>query len=237
MSALTSTTQVANLALAEIGAKRITSLDADSSPEAVACRLHFDHVRNVLLRSHPWAFAKTTAALSASTTTPVASTEWDTAWVIPGDILRLIRVVGSTADLPRNRYEIAGRYLHTRSLDTLQIVYVSNATPVAEWDDLFVDAMRYKLAAELCGDLAQDMARGDACLQKYLSMALPDAARVDAQAEASGENRTPAIAAAQSGLVAARFSRSGIPGYQPGPVTEEAETTTVDLDGDFESAL
>lgn len=206
MSALTSKTAVANLALAEIGAKRISDLEADSSPEAVACRLHFDHVRNVLLRSHPWSFAKLTVALSQSATDPVASTEWDAAWTLPGDMLRLIRVVGPDADLPRTRFEIAGNFLHTRDLDTCTIVYVSDSIPVTRWDDLFVDAMRYKLASEIAEDVTQNPQKADAALQKYKAMALPDAARVDAQTEASGENRTPAMQSAQSGLVQARYS-------------------------------
>lgn len=212
MSAFSTTTQVANLALAELGVQRLNDLEADTSPQAVACRLHFDHVRNTLLRMHPWSFARKTAALSASATVPVASAEWDAAWALPGDMVRLIRVVGPSADLPRTRYEIAGQFLHTRGLDSLTLVYVSNDVPVPYWDDLFVDAFRYKLAAEIAEDLTQNPQKSAEALQKYKAMALPDAARVDAQAEASGENRTAAMQAAQSGLVQSRFA-SARPSY------------------------
>ena len=41
---LSSKTDICNLALAELGARRITSYDADTTVEANACRLHLDHV-------------------------------------------------------------------------------------------------------------------------------------------------------------------------------------------------
>lgn len=205
MSAFTSETELANLALAEIGAKRITNLDTDTSAEAVTCRQHFAHVRNTLLRSHPWSFAKKTLALSQSATAPVASAEWDAAWALPGDMVRLIRVVGPSADLPLDRFEIAGQFLHTRGQSTITIVYVTHSSPVNEWDDLFVDALRFKLASEIAGTLTGNPQAGNDALTKYKNMALPDAARVDAQGDASGENRTAYTVAAQSGLVQARF--------------------------------
>lgn len=207
MSAFSTETQIANLALAEIGAARISALDSDTTAEAVACRQHFDHCRNVLLRLHPWNFAEKTAALSASSTAPVASAEWDTAWQLPGDLIRLIRVVGVSADIPKTRFDKHGEFLHTKNEDTLTIVYVTNDVPVPQWDDLFVDAMRYKLAAAIAEDLTQSPAKAEAALQKFKAMALPDAARIDAQEDASGENRSPMIQASQSGLVQSRYAR------------------------------
>lgn len=208
MSALTSKTQVCNLALAEIGAARISNLDTDTSAQAVACRLHFDHVRNSLLRAHPWNFATRAVALSASATAPVNSVEFDTAWALPGDMVRLIRIQGTDRDVPVSRFEIQGRYLHTRSLTTCVLVYVSNAVPVNEWDDLFVDALRYKLASEIAPDLAQSPQMADAALQKFKALALRDAQSIDAREVASGENRTPRQQAAGSGLVQARAAHA-----------------------------
>lgn len=209
----TSETEIANLALSEIGARRIASIDSDTSAEAVACRTHFDHCRDTLLRRHPFSFANRAVALSASATAPVASVEWDTAWVLPGDLVRLIRVVGQDMDLPEQRFEIHGRYLHTLNLSSLTIVYVTNDVPVNEWDSLFVDAMRFKLAASIAGEIAVSPEAGARALTALEQLALPDAARVDAQEVASGENRTPRRVAARSGLVRARFIDSGLPPY------------------------
>jgi hypothetical protein len=46
---------VSNLALALIGAKKITAL-ADTSKEAIACTDHLDAAKKALLRMHPWNF-------------------------------------------------------------------------------------------------------------------------------------------------------------------------------------
>ncbi len=64
-------TTIANLALAKLGAEQITSLTAINSKEATHARLHFDQVRDEVLRDHPWAFAQTSAPLVF--TAPAAS--------------------------------------------------------------------------------------------------------------------------------------------------------------------
>ena len=209
----TSKTEIANLALAEIGAKRIASLESDTSREAVSCRDHFDHCRDTLLRRHPFSFANRAAGLSKAASAPVASVEWDAAWVLPGDMVRLLRLVGQDRDIPEQRFEIHGRYLHTIHLEEVTLVYVSNDSPVNEWDSLFVDAMRYKLASEIAGDIAQSPEMANQALQKLTNLALPDASRVDAQEVRSGENRTPRSIAAKSTLVRTRWIDSGIPPY------------------------
>lgn len=209
MSAFASPTDVANLALAEIGAKRIQDLESDSSTEAVACRLHFEHCRNTLLRRHPWSFAEKSQELTQDANPPANDAEWDAAWILPVDFIRLIRIPGDGPNAPRDRFGLSGKRLLTRGLDEVHLVYITNETPVPEWDDLFVDALRFKLASEIAEDLTGSPQRADSALTKLEQLALPDAALADAQEVASGENRTPAMQAAQSALVQSRYARNG----------------------------
>lgn len=201
-----SKTELTNLALAELGAKRITDFEGDGSQEAQLARLHFDHVRDTLLRSHPFSFANRTVALSALATPPVDVSRWDKAWQLPPDCVRIRSLATADPDIPVSRFEKAGTILHTIGLPAVTLRYVSNAAPLTEWDALFVDAFRFKLASEIGTTL--DVARGEAALQKFKAMALPDAARADAREDSSDENRTARSVAARSGLVRARYSAS-----------------------------
>lgn len=210
---LTTQTQLANLALAKIGARRIASLEGDSSEEARQCRLHFEHKRDTLLRRHQWNFAKARVALSRLTDDPVS--EWGAAWQLPADLVRHIRIVGADRDIPVTSYEIEGRKLLCDITEDLGIVYVSNAKPVNEWDSLFVDALVLQLAAELAGPIAQNPAQAADLLTQFERLALPAAETADAREVLSGENFGPRQLAATSSLVAARFAANGRPPYIP----------------------
>lgn len=213
--AITSTTQLANLALSEIGARRIDNLDSDTTTEAKSCNLHFNHCRDSLLRRHQWSFATTRAALSQLTADPIK--EWSAAWQLPTDCVRLIRVVSSANDaaIPTNLFTIEGRKLLTVDDDAKTIVYISNAVPIGEWDALFVEAMTYALAARIANDVTQNPAAAQAATQKLEALALPTAQTADAREVLSGENFGPRHLIGRSGLVQARYRANGRTPYSP----------------------
>lgn len=208
---LTSRTQLANLALAKIGATQLGNIDTDQTEEARQARLHFDHLRDTLLRQHPWNFGTRYVALSAIATDPLA--EWDSAWQLPGDLVRLLRVTHpDDPDTPLTRFSIQGRHLHLSSTDigedTPVIAYVSSATPVAEYDALFVEAFALRLAAELASSIAQSPQGREAFLAEFRRLALPDAQTRDTQETGSNENSPVTAFVKRSSLRNARFSRS-----------------------------
>lgn len=213
--AITSTTQLANLALSELGARRIDALDSDTTTEAKACRLHFDHCRDSLLRRHPWSFATRRVGISRITGDPVK--EWAAAWQLPPDLVRLIRVVSVANDskVPENSFAIEGRQLLTSDTDAKHIVYVSSAVPVGEWDSLFVEAMTYALSARIAKDITGNPQEGQAATQKLEALALPTAQTADAREVLSGENHGPAHLVARSFLVRSRYRSHGGPSYRP----------------------
>lgn len=213
--AITSTTQLANLALSELGARRIASLDSDTSTEAESCNLHFEHCRDSLLRRHQWSFATERVALSELSDVPIK--EWAAAWQLPTDCVRLIRVVSAANDaaIPTNSFTIEGRKLLTTDDDAKTIVYISNAVPIGEWDALFVEAMTYALAARIANDVTQNPGAAQAATQKLEALALPTAQTADAREVLSGENYGPRHAAARSQLVQARYRNDGRAAYSP----------------------
>lgn len=87
---ITTTTDLSNLALSRLGARRLVSFDDDTTTEAKSCRLHLEQVRDALLRRHQWDFATTSAALVAAVDAPLS--EYETAWEMPADCVRIIRL-------------------------------------------------------------------------------------------------------------------------------------------------
>lgn len=50
-------TEIANLAISLLGGKKLSDLDTDTTPQALACQKWFDPARDECLASHPWNFA------------------------------------------------------------------------------------------------------------------------------------------------------------------------------------
>lgn len=182
---ITTTTEVCNLALARLGARRIANYESDTSTEAKACRLHFDQVRDGLLRRHQWDFATTSKALSQLEDAPLS--EYAVAWQLPADCERIIRISSGDAMAPVKAFARRGRHLLTEDLASCELVYVSNAVEIADWDSLFIEAVALKLAARIAGDVTQNPTLAAECNSELEAMALPTAQTADAREANSGE--------------------------------------------------
>lgn len=86
--AVTSETEICNLALTSIGASMISSLD-EGTKAADLCTLHYPRCRRALLRAHPWNFAIARVTLALSSTTP--NHEFGYQHALPADCLKVIR--------------------------------------------------------------------------------------------------------------------------------------------------
>lgn len=215
---IASQTDLCNLALAELGARRITSFESDTTVEAKACRLHLSQVRDSLLETHQWDFATHRSALAKLPPNP-ADTEYSECWQLPNDFIRLIRISGNSALNSVQTFAREGQTLLTRHISsaTLPIVYIRSSVDVNLWPALFVDAVAYKLAARIAGDVTQNPALANDALQKLQTLALPAAQTSDARQTLSGENFGPFHMLAQSPLVAARLNHSSSPHLIPPP--------------------
>jgi hypothetical protein len=161
-------TGIANLVLSHLGASGVTSIN-DLTPEAEAIRDAWDGVRDALIRSHRWNFAKTIATL-----TPVT---YGVSYQLPSDFLRLLTVNGvEQSGTLGEGAEVVGKQIYVAA-ETCDIVYLRIVPNPEEWDSLFAVVFAYELAAA-CGPR---LANGSLTI----AQAMREGARIQLQAAMS----------------------------------------------------
>lgn len=138
-----------NMALTAVGAKPITSVD--DAVKGVEILGHwYDTIRDDLVRSHPWSFAKIRVRL-AQTTVPVMTYEY--AYTLPADCLRPL-TTNQEATYP---YHIQALTLECDYDDTdadeddeyLYLEYIKTITDESLFPAAFVKALGFALAANI----------------------------------------------------------------------------------------
>lgn len=135
-----SQTDICNMALLKITRTTITSIDQDI-PEAIYCKQYYDHIRDSLLRSHFWNFAKKRQSLQRLATTPAFGYTYQ--YDLPADYIRAVKLYNTTAP-----YKIEGKKLLTDD-NSVSLIYISKVTDPTQFDALFVEVFSTLLAAEL----------------------------------------------------------------------------------------
>ncbi|WP_338285174.1 hypothetical protein [Luteolibacter sp. LG18] len=140
-------TEISNLALSRLGARRVVDVDADTTPEARSCALHFNVVRDDLLRRHHWNFA-----LARKTYVPQGAAWSGTAVYAPGDVASKdgsnFRCVLGHAGSVAVAEPVAGASRLTYW--TAAYAYDVSSSPQAEWEaawTLPVDLVRFTRVA------------------------------------------------------------------------------------------
>jgi hypothetical protein len=173
----TSETDICNLALGHLGEARITSLEEDGAA-ARACALHYDNVREQVLRSHRWNFAQSRKVLSRVADRPVFG--WKYQYEIPADCLRVAEFNDSEAgDVLTAPYIIEGRRLLTNETEA-RLVYIKKVTTVSQFDPLFIEAFALKLAVVLSETIRGTTGKTEQMMALYDRAVAPQARRVDA---------------------------------------------------------
>lgn len=131
---------ICNSVLALLNGHTITSL-TDNTKEAVIFTRIYDIQRQRLLRSHFWNFATVKVQLPQLTQSPAF--EYDYAYQLPNDCLRVVRVFNPNSD-----WRVVGKQIHTNDT-TLYLEYISDVTDEGSFDSLFTDAFIIKLAIEM----------------------------------------------------------------------------------------
>ena len=133
---------ICSSALTKLGDETITSL-TDDNDRARKCNLLYGSTRDSVLRSHPWNFALKRASLAALVDAPIW--EYDYAYQLPADCLRLVKTNANTKDV----HKIEGRQIYTDAVAPLLILYVRRVEETTDFDANFVDALIVRLAFEL----------------------------------------------------------------------------------------
>lgn len=159
-----------------------------------------------------------TALSGGTSVSTVFAPAYGSAFNLPEDCLRLIKIDGEDIACPRRDFEIQGRYLllEEAEAEAPVIHYITNAPPVPEWPTTFADAVAALLASRIAPkliqnpQLAQQLAGGH-------EMALGKARSKDARETRSAENFGPRQLSARSGLVRARYGGSPALSLNPPP--------------------
>ena len=142
---------ICNEALSEIGAASILALDQDDK-NARECNKRYASLRDKLLRAHPWNFAVARAKLGQLSAAPTY--EFDFAYQLPSDWLRILSVHDNDAGVGSVEYRIEGRKVLSGASE-LWLRYVRRVTDPNTFDELFTEALIFRLAWALARPLIQ----------------------------------------------------------------------------------
>ena len=142
--------EIINMALARIGVGSIERMD-ESSEAARQTQAFYEHVRRTVLRKYPWSFASRRAELALLEEEPVA---YQYAYRQPSDALYIRRLYKKDSKKPwdKRHYKCTsdkeGRIIYTNE-PFAQVEYTADISDTSLFDDTFIEAMSWKLAAEV----------------------------------------------------------------------------------------
>ena len=167
---------ICNQALGWLGANLITSFDDPDSVEAALCKANYAAIRDAVLESEDWSFARQRIVLSSP---EVAEPAFGYAYshVVPVDCLRVINVDDSDRGFDNLDWE----YENRRILADAQVVYVKYTQIVdatARFSSLFTQALANRIAADFAIPLAESAQLQQQHWAVYMSK-MDEAAMVD----------------------------------------------------------
>lgn len=146
-------TDICNMALSIINRQRIDSLD-DSSEEAKACKIYYEHTRERLLRMFSWGFARRLGKLALRENTVPG---WDFCYAYPQECLAVQLIFSEDRaemrEMEREDFQVINvtgndRVIGT-NVDLAWAEYISNVKNTELFSPEFTEALTRMLAANL----------------------------------------------------------------------------------------
>lgn len=137
--------QIISAAITLMGKKPILSLDQQSDI-VTAAEQAFDYLLPAQLSSGFWRFATTIAPLSQLNFTPVPNFAWAYAFELPGDYLKMVRILPQNWDFEIFEHHV----MYTNVTGPLYIEYVRMVDDIAQLPDYFSNWLIKAIAVELC---------------------------------------------------------------------------------------
>ena len=159
---MSSKTQLCNLALSQLGAGTIISLD-DGTENADSCRTLFDDISDEVISLGPWSSCVFRADLAPLVTTPVYG--YDVEFQLPTNpyCLRVLDIL----PCDRNPYVIEGRKILTDST-SLKIRYIGRPADTEDYDQMLKRAVVARLKTCLAYKITGQSSVADRCYQEYM---------------------------------------------------------------------
>ncbi len=165
-AATTTAEQVCNLALQRIGCTDTIDDLEENTLEARACKVSYAAARDALLEMFDWRFARRRTALAQvvdAAGDAVAFSGWVYGYVLPADCIK-----------PRGLYPLESKQPFTLELaddasgnptvqalltnvEEAELFYTAQITTVALWSPLFVQALSWLIAIDLCSALPKKL--------------------------------------------------------------------------------
>jgi hypothetical protein len=192
---------IVNLALGRIGVKRLAAWPETTSPQGIAAENVWQYVRDEVLGAKDWRFAKTRVALAQSVTEPLSI--WSYAYTLPSDFIKLARgttddpaVYPNTIDdetypwaiesLPDGTFCLLTNY--DNSSYDIFINYIRREENPVRYSAAFINALAFRLAAELAIQLPESRAKFSDMMNLY-EMALIKAEGFNASLDSLEDER------------------------------------------------
>lgn len=172
---MASVTDIYNQALANLGVTRYVSDTTDQTLEAEVCNQWYEQVRDELLRSADWPFARRRVALALVADGP---DHWAYQYRYPSDCLFLRALVVDGIRNPRTdqrtEFEVASdataRVIWT-DMESSSAIYTKRISDTTLFDPLFTAALAWGLSARIAMPLSVDARLSQMASQQY-SMAV-----------------------------------------------------------------
>jgi len=146
---MTSEVEICNRAIDKVGGNSIVSL-TDNTEEARILNRNYAGVRDYLLRTDTWNFAKAKQTLAELTPPDFGFAK---AFQLPTDWLRNVEINGDCDG--KLQFDIVGDQLHTDE-DSINLVFIQRITDPTKFDVLFTQQLIDELAKVLAYPVTQN---------------------------------------------------------------------------------
>lgn len=152
----TTRTDIANMALDLLNVKAgVTDLDNPISETEKLCARWYENVKQSLLRSYNWNFAKERATILRVGS---PAFEYSDAYKLPNDFVKLLEIMDWYEAPGDKSYEIEGDriLLNNGNATSINIKYIKNTEAITLFDPLFVNLLIIHLSIKLAYKLTMD---------------------------------------------------------------------------------
>lgn len=170
--------QICNIALSNIGVAPIQSFQ-ENSKAARECNLRYGVSRDSVLRDHDWNFARKTETLALLPDTYLG---YSYAYQYPVDCVAARKIYddktellstavyvdanGEAAARDEIKFELLGQKILTEKAEAV-LIYTYRVENSSLFDGLFIDALCYRLAADLAPSLRGQVSLQDRMMKAY----------------------------------------------------------------------
>jgi len=170
MSIQTSKATIFNMAIARVGQSQfVQDPDNENSAGAINCRLFYAPSLLAVLEDFDWGFASVYATAQLVAESP--NDDWDYSYRYPNDCVAMRQIITGTrveTDPPPFQigYDSTYKLIYTDQEDAV-IRYTKEQTDTTRFTPAFVNALSWRLGAEIAEPLARKKGLRQECFKEY----------------------------------------------------------------------